>query len=746
MQHRPESLKIMAMREQGGGSTSDISRKESNKTKGSEFAKTLDTRPPVIALHPPSGIRRSKRRPHSQKHQSSVRKNQKTNKPTKRGADFTRLTCSYCGARLESFDEETLSLCCVALCTFLQRVPSLAAPLLQRTLLCTARFIDIPQFPWHESNIFVPGNAKSAAKQLIRIILHQLSGSGIALQLFNLHIQADELYSFWSKIALSLVDFTELNPVAFLQNLLEDIADGWPIKVTRILHNLATYIQFVPTEALSNWAAVVALIDGLYRRMHTQLISEATSNLAAVSNAAQSVQNQLINNQQKQFRSELASSVLIMSRVLRVQGLATIKGAVQAIEAFAKWLVEMLHKCPVELCDLLAVCTACNRGMIRERDKQILTRSVVAELLSALKFKCELAEENYLTIVRMVLQDFGEPLGDDWINTPNSGGENEEVNENQNNRKFSSFSYWKNNSQQQQTDQFNTGAAEAIRPHVPELLEFISDMHVLAKLKKQSASNSDRVGGDLKAGLAEVVALEMSRPSVRDSRTVMRFIPWLYSPPSLAQALPGQFSESVANVRVLAWILLGSLHARGVNGFSSNFQQFQQQQQTNINQNICLPVPIACSSQMADYINFVLAGFADQSKQSVVHMSALFHAFHLCQLWTIYCEQTATSSRSEEMVAKTMQQLLDFWARVTPAILQLLSHSKVLADMVNLHFVNTLQALQQFNSAVLCQLYPMWEPVLTVHHAHVPRKLRLKFESVEAQACFSSEKFKKYFS
>ena len=45
--------------------------------------------------------------------------------------------------------------------------------------------------------------------------------------------------------------------------------------------------------------------------------------------------------------------VLIMSRVLRVQGLATIKGAVQAIEAFAKWLVEMLHKCPVELCDLL---------------------------------------------------------------------------------------------------------------------------------------------------------------------------------------------------------------------------------------------------------------------------------------------------------------------------------------------------------------------------------------------------------
>lgn len=56
-----------------------------------------------------------------------------------------------------------------------------------------------------------------------------------------------------------------------------------------------------------------------------------------------------------------------------------------------------------------------------------------------------------------------------------------------------------------------------------------------------------------------------------------------------------------------------------------------------------------------------------------------------------------------------------------------------LADMVNLHFVNTLQALQQVNSAVLCQLYPMWEPVLTAHHAHVPRQLRLKLDAVEAQ-------------
>lgn len=72
----------------------------------------------------------------------------------------------------------------------------------------------------------------------------------------------------------------------------------------------------------------------------------------------------------------------------------------------------------------------------------------------------------------------------------------------------------------------------------------------------------------------------------------MRFIPWLYSPPNLTSAAPGAFAESVTNVRILSWLLLGALHT--TQG--------------------CLPIPISCSNHMADYIHFVLAGFADQSK------------------------------------------------------------------------------------------------------------------------------------
>ena len=38
----------------------------------------------------------------------------------------------------------------------------------------------------------------------------------------------------------------------------------------------------------------------------------------------------------------------------------------------------------------------------------IVTRAVVAEFIQSIKFKCELAEDNYLALVNFVLQDFGE--------------------------------------------------------------------------------------------------------------------------------------------------------------------------------------------------------------------------------------------------------------------------------------------------------------------------------------------------
>ena len=106
----------------------------------------MDTRPPSIALHPPPvGSQRQRQRSSGsgQTHQLTGLHAQAQHRPSstlvnakqlRQPSEFTKLSCGNCGMRLEFFDEETLSLCCVALCTFLHRTTSLAAPLLPRTV------------------------------------------------------------------------------------------------------------------------------------------------------------------------------------------------------------------------------------------------------------------------------------------------------------------------------------------------------------------------------------------------------------------------------------------------------------------------------------------------------------------------------------------------------------------------------------------------------------------------------------
>jgi hypothetical protein len=138
-----------------------------------------------------------------------------------------------------------------------------------------------------------------------------------------------------------------------------------------------------------------------------------------------------------------------MSSVMRVQNFSTFKNSVMMVESYSKWLTEALHETKAELRDILSICSTSNRALHRERDKQCITRAIVSELIYAVKFRCELAEPNYLLVVKLILQDFGEDISEDITDV----------------------------------DQFNTGASEAVRPFLSDILEFIADLHVLSKLK-----------------------------------------------------------------------------------------------------------------------------------------------------------------------------------------------------------------------------------------------------------------------
>lgn len=74
------------------------------------------------------------------------------------------------------------------------------------------------------------------------------------------------------------------------------------------------------------------------------------------------------------------------------------------------------------------------------------------------------------------------------------------------------------------------------------------------------------------------------------------------------------FSDCLSHIRLLSWILIGSLSY------------------TTMQSRPCLPLSQDVSCQIADHVNVIMTGFAEESKSSVIHMSSLFHAFVLCQV------------------------------------------------------------------------------------------------------------------
>lgn len=129
-----------------------------------------------------------------------------------------------------------------------------------------------------------------------------------------------------------------------------------------------------------------------------------------------------------------------------------------------------------------------------------------------------------------------------------------------------------------------------------------------------------------------------------------------------------EFLDCLSHLRLLSWILLGSLqHSAFLN--------------TNPNYFLSQPIPLEASFHIAEHVQVILAGFAEQSKASVLHMSSLYHAFILCQLWTMYCENISSQNPpgSEQYQICTLT-MYDFWGKVTPGIMRLVCYSKTVSN------------------------------------------------------------------
>lgn len=47
--------------------------------------------------------------------------------------------------------------------------------------------------------------------------------------------------------------------------------------------------------------------------------------------------------------------------------------------------------------------------------------------------------------------------------------------------------------------------------------------------------NQETLGGHLKAGVAQFLALELTRIGANDHKAIVKYLPWLYSLPSVQQ-------------------------------------------------------------------------------------------------------------------------------------------------------------------------------------------------------------------
>ncbi|XP_067032005.1 protein unc-79 homolog isoform X2 [Acropora muricata] len=341
------------------------------------------------------------------------------------------------------------------------------------------------------------------------------------------------------------------------------------------------------------------------------------------------------------------------------------------LPSFGQLIGYAINKCSFQLQDLLELCIKCTETFPKERNKLFLTRVVVLELVHAVKFRSSLPDSNLQSVLQFVAVDAGSRI---------------------------SFGSESDNAAYDLPFGSRTRALDCIRQYIIEAVEFLKDWRFTAKSNKENRQLSEpnlhqtTLPIDLKASVSQLVALELTKHS-EDSKILSKALSWLKSPPTASQLGRQELLDCVTHIRLLAWLLHGSL------------SHYVHSRNPHVS---CHPVKFEENTHIADYALIILFSFAEQLKEPL-SKSALFHAFNVCELWTLYCDHTTSPG---EPSTQATSIVMEFWGKVTPGILHLLTQAKELTMSVSHHFLNLIEALQECNSTPLPKLYPMWYPIL----------------------------------
>ena len=142
---------------------------------------------------------------------------------------------------------------------------------------------------------------------------------------------------------------------------------------------MACYLDCLPLEAglgpgATTWGGLLTHFDGLFRRLVLLLstLEDVTTSL-----------------------------LRIMVSILKVQGIQQNKGI---LDPFSKVLSYAIQNSTIKYSYLTDLCYLCHRGFPRDRDKHVLARTIVFELVQAMKFKTTIPDNNFLLLLHFVLQ------------------------------------------------------------------------------------------------------------------------------------------------------------------------------------------------------------------------------------------------------------------------------------------------------------------------------------------------------
>ncbi|XP_075984976.1 UNC-79 domain-containing protein isoform X3 [Anticarsia gemmatalis] len=580
--------------------------------------------------------------------------------------------CAECGTAVEQYSDEELGLCIIVLATFVHREPAAAAGMLPALLHNVSRVVQLGNYSWQaDTNTRLPGSAVFVAHQFLRCVLHQLAPNNVFLQIFLQRTPEKQRQMFFKSIAQAFVDFNELYPCGPLQLVVEHLNSKktLPIdQITVIAGNIAMYLECLAPEALGPMSACAALVQAL-----DALLRGAALQLAQL--------------------DDVLPLLRAATAALRIPAAANHKSILEPISKIISYGIQNFVLKLSVISELSMVCT---RVFSRDRDKLLVCRVLVYELVQALRTKTTIPDDNLFILIQFVLQGHGCRL----VLPPQlSGGELASGTD---------------------ARDVAAGAVDCMRPHLPDMIDLLQDPHLLNKIKGSVSKsivnrnliclNEDTLGAIVKGGIAQYVAMELALEHSR-GRTD-RAQPSRHMTPWLSPSLPGsrEVCECVGRVRLVSWLVMGAL-------CNSRTQHV-----THAHLPLHQPVPQDATCHITDYIQTIMSSYVEQTKATGQRMNALLHAFVLCQLWTLYLEELAAAALpSSEPHNTTVCILLDFWCKLVPSILQVTVQSKVLAETVNLHFLSLLESLLECNSTVLNKLLPLWTPILHSPLFNMPR-------------------------